>query len=94
MHQMLLNFVRCARLGGLTLDEILGAVRKQFLIDALNDNKANQLKTAKVIGMHRNTLRRAIDEHDINVRGMQKEFREKKKAAASVGASVDVTRRA
>lgn len=84
MHQMLVNFIRCARLGNLTLGEVENAVRKQFMIDALQEFKGHQQKSAKALGMHRNTFGRAVDKFDINVRGMQMQFRaERKKAVAS-----------
>jgi Fis family transcriptional regulator len=39
-----------------------------FILTVLKDQRGNQCKAAKVLGVHRNTLRRTIRELEIDVR--------------------------
>jgi DNA-binding protein Fis len=51
-----------------------GAVRefqKTFLATVLRDHNANQVKAAKKLGIHRNTLRRQIQELDLDIRALR-----------------------
>jgi DNA-binding NtrC family response regulator len=41
--------------------------QKTFLVTALRDHNANQVRAAKRLGMHRNTLRRQIHELELDI---------------------------
>jgi DNA-binding NtrC family response regulator len=42
--------------------------QKAFILTVLKDQRGNQCKAAKKLGMHRNTLRRTIRELEIDIR--------------------------
>jgi Fis family transcriptional regulator, factor for inversion stimulation protein len=48
--------------GRIIYAEAVREVRKAFICVALEDNHGNQCKTASALGMHRNTLARALAE--------------------------------
>ena len=45
---------------GLHFDDALREFQSTFILTVLRDNKGNQCRAAKKLGMHRNTLRRTI----------------------------------
>lgn len=51
---------------GITYEEAVREFRKSFLIEVLSQHRGNQCKAAKELGMHRNTLSRAITELGID----------------------------
>jgi Fis family transcriptional regulator, factor for inversion stimulation protein len=53
---------------GIHFDEALLEFQKRFIKRVLDSNKGNQSKTAKVLGIHRNTLSRKIEELDLDHR--------------------------
>jgi Fis family transcriptional regulator, factor for inversion stimulation protein len=46
--------------GGITYEEAVREFRKRFILEVLSQHRGNQCKAAKELGMHRNTLSRAI----------------------------------
>ena len=52
--------------------EAVREFKKCFIATVLEENKGNQCRAARQLGMHRNTLSRTIDELKIDVR----EFRD------------------
>jgi len=48
--------------GGITYDEAVREFKKRFLLEVLAHYRGNQCKTAKDLGVHRNTLSRMIAE--------------------------------
>jgi len=52
--------------------EAVREFKRCFIATVLEENKGNQCRAARQLGMHRNTLSRTIDELKIDVR----EFRE------------------
>lgn len=52
--------------GGITYDEAVREFKKRYLIEVLAHHRGNQCKAAKELGMHRNTLSRAIAELEID----------------------------
>ncbi len=52
--------------------EAVREFKKCFIATVLEENKGNQCRAARQLGMHRNTLSRTIDELKIDVR----DFRE------------------
>ena len=57
---------------GILYSEAVREFKKRFIINVLQQNKGNQCKAARELGMHRNTLSRTITELSLDVR----EFRE------------------
>ena len=45
--------------------------KKRFILTVLQENKGNQCRAARELGMHRNTLSRTIDELKIDVRQLR-----------------------
>jgi Fis family transcriptional regulator, factor for inversion stimulation protein len=52
--------------GGITYNEAVREFKRRYLLAVLANNKGNQCKAAKELGMHRNTLSRTIAELDID----------------------------
>jgi len=57
---------------GILYSEAVREFKKRFLVTVLQENKGNQCKAARELGMHRNTLSRTIAELKLDVR----EFRD------------------
>jgi Fis family transcriptional regulator len=53
---------------GVRCSEAVREFQKAFILTVLKDQRGNQCKAAKKLGMHRNTLRRTIRELDIDIR--------------------------
>jgi len=56
---------------GIRYSESVREFKKRFILTALQENKGNRCKTARQLGMHRNTLSRAITELDVDVKGLR-----------------------
>jgi DNA-binding NtrC family response regulator len=57
---------------GILYSEAVREFKKRFITNVLQQNKGNQCKAARELGMHRNTLSRTIAELELDMR----EFRE------------------
>lgn len=57
---------------GILYSEAVREFKKRFIMHVLKQNKGNQCKAARELGMHRNTLSRTIAELKIDLR----QFRE------------------
>ena len=57
---------------GILYSEAVREFKKRFIMNVLQQNKGNQCKAARELGMHRNTLSRTIAELKLDMR----EFRE------------------
>ena len=57
---------------GILYTEAVREFKKRFIMNVLQQNKGNQCKAARELGMHRNTLSRTIAELKLDMR----EFRE------------------
>ncbi len=53
---------------GILYSEAVREFKKRFLMNVLQQNKGNQCKAARELGMHRNTLSRTITELKLDVR--------------------------
>lgn len=51
--------------------EAVREFKKRFIITVLEENHGNQCKAARVLGMHRNTLSRTMQELRIDVRPLR-----------------------
>src|SRR5437588_12700146 len=59
--------------GGILYTEAVREFKKSFLAHVLQQNRGNQSKAAKQLGMHRNTLSRTLNELDLDVRALRRE---------------------
>ena len=50
---------------GILGDEALGEFERRFILKALERHRGNLTRAAKVLGCHRNTLSRKLDEYKI-----------------------------
>ncbi len=53
---------------GILYSEAVREFKKRFILTVLQENKGNQCKAARQLGMHRNTLSRTIAELELDVR--------------------------
>lgn len=51
--------------------EAVREFKKRFIVTVLQENKGNQCRAARELGMHRNTLSRTISELKIDVRQLR-----------------------
>jgi Fis family transcriptional regulator, factor for inversion stimulation protein len=51
--------------------EAVREFRKRFILTVLQENRGNQCRAARALGMHRNTLSRTISELKIDVRQLR-----------------------
>jgi DNA-binding NtrC family response regulator len=51
--------------------EAVREFKKRFIVTVLEENRGNQCKSARELGMHRNTLSRTMDELKIDVRQLR-----------------------
>jgi DNA-binding NtrC family response regulator len=63
VHQM--------RKAGMVLSEAVREFRKRFVLTVLRDLNWNKTKTARALGMHRNTLSRTLRELDLDIRALR-----------------------
>jgi Fis family transcriptional regulator len=57
---------------GILYEEAVREFKKVFIANVLEQNKGNQCKAAKQLGMHRNTLSRTITELKLDIRPLRK----------------------
>ena len=57
--------------GGVFYAEAVREFRKAFIAAVLRENKGNQSKAARELGMHRNTLSRAVSALGLDVRALR-----------------------
>ena len=57
--------------GGILYFEAVQQFRKAFIATVLRANNGNQSKTARELGMHRNTLSRTISALGLDIRGLR-----------------------
>jgi len=53
---------------GILLDEAVTEFEKKFIRKALDRTNGNQSRAARVLGIHRNTLSRKVDEYKLDAR--------------------------
>ena len=54
---------------GILFDEAVGEFEKRFIKRVLDRVNGNQSRAAEILGIHRNTLSRKIDEHKLETNG-------------------------
>ena len=66
LEQIVLEMFR----SGLQYSEAVREFQKMFLTTVLREENANQVKAAKRLGIHRNTLRRQIEELGLDIKSL------------------------
>jgi Fis family transcriptional regulator len=56
---------------GILYSEAVREFKKRFIMNVLQQNRGNQCKAARELGMHRNTLSRTIAELDLDIRQLR-----------------------
>jgi DNA-binding NtrC family response regulator len=56
---------------GILYSEAVREFKKRFIMNVLQENRGNQCKAARELGMHRNTLSRTIAELKLDVRQLR-----------------------
>ena len=56
---------------GILYTEAVREFRKAFIATVLRENNGNQSKTARELGMHRNTLSRTVSALELDLRAMR-----------------------
>jgi DNA-binding NtrC family response regulator len=62
---------------GIPYDEAVNAFRRQYLLQILQAHRDNQQKAAAAMGIHRNTLSRAIASLDLSIVEVRKYSRQR-----------------
>ena len=71
MKRDLDNLVLQMHAAGIPYADSVREFKKRFILTVLQENKGNQCRAARELGMHRNTLSRTIDELKIDVRQLR-----------------------
>ena len=66
---------------GILYSEAVREFKKRFILTVLQENKGNQCKTARQLGMHRNTLSRTIAELELDIKGVRRGARRPPRSA-------------
>jgi DNA-binding NtrC family response regulator len=56
---------------GILYNEAVREFKKKFILAVLQENKGNQCKAARQLGMHRNTLSRTIAELELDIKSLR-----------------------
>ena len=68
MKEQLDSLITALIEGGISYEDAVGEFEKRFIRRVLERTKGNQSKAAQTLGIHRNTLRRKIDELELGHR--------------------------
>jgi Fis family transcriptional regulator len=68
LSERLNEFIAETHHSGIFYNEAVREFKKQFIINVLKECRWNQCQAARALGMHRNTLSRAIEELKINLK--------------------------
>jgi Fis family transcriptional regulator, factor for inversion stimulation protein len=72
--------------------EAVREFKKRFILTVLQENKGNQCRAARELGMHRNTLSRTISELKIDVRQLRDGVKRPPRSARPAGYEKKVAR--
>ena len=70
---------------GILYNEAVREFKKKFILAVLQENKGNQCKAARQLGMHRNTLSRTIAELQLDIKGLRGGTRRPPSSARTYG---------
>ena len=71
MKEQLEKLVLQTYRSGIRYDEAVREFRKAFILTVLRGEKVNQVRAARELGMHRNTLSRAIRDLEVDIRALR-----------------------
>ena len=77
--------------GSIQYDEAVREFQKVFIVTALRDQNGNQIKAARELGMHRNSLRRLLTDLDVDVRALRHGLRRPPRSQRLVAAERKVS---
>ena len=83
MRELLESVVLQMYRAGLQCSEAVREFQKAFILTVLKDQSGNQCKAAEKLGIHRNTLRRAIRDLEIDI-GPTRAMRRRRPARSEV----------
>ncbi len=72
--------------GGILYFEGIREFKKTFITRVLREHQGNQVKAARQLQMHRNTLRRLIADFEIGVKDLRQPLRRPPKAESQIPA--------
>jgi Fis family transcriptional regulator len=52
---------------GIQYSDAVRQFQRAFIVTVLREQKVNQVRSARILGVHRNTLRRMLREFDVNI---------------------------
>ena len=70
--------------GGILYSEAVREFKKRFILTVLQENKGNQCKAARQLGMHRITLSRTINELKLDAKGLRSGTRRPPRSAHTI----------
>jgi len=70
---------------GILYNEAVREFKKKFILAVLQENKGNQCKAARQLGMHRNTLSRTITELGLDIKSLRGVTRRPPRSARPFG---------
>ncbi len=70
---------------GILYNEAVREFKKKFILTVLQENKGNQCKTARQLGMHRNTLSRTVAELGLDIKTLRGVTRRPPRSTRSYG---------
>lgn len=73
---------------GILYAEAVREFKKVFIANVLEQNKGNQCKAAKQLGMHRNTLSRTMAELELDVRPLRRTETDARRPPRSAQAAI------
>lgn len=85
MKKELEALVAQLNVGGILYSEAVREFKKVFISHVLQQNRGNQCKAAKQLGMHRNTLSRTLTELGLDVRELRRGLRRPVRSAKPAG---------
>jgi DNA-binding NtrC family response regulator len=77
--------------GGIQYHEAVREFQKVFIVTALRNQNGNQIKAAREMGMHRNSLRRLLTDLDVDVRALRHGLRRPPRSERLVAAKRKVS---
>ena len=81
LEALILQMVR----SNILYSEAVREFKKRFIVTVLEENRGNQCKAARELGMHRNTLSRTMQELKIDVRPLRDGAKRPPRSARPIG---------
>ena len=75
MKEQLESLVLQMHRSGTLYSKAVREFQKVFIVTVLRDQKGNQVRAARKLGMHRNTLRRTLKELEVDIKAVRVSLR-------------------